>query len=77
VPSLAVDTSAVGQHAAFQVSPHLFLDVEWQVVFRSAGLLEKGLEMFGQDMIERLLLRLATAVGGKWDVCGCRHGACW
>jgi hypothetical protein len=51
--------------------------VERQVVFGSPGLLLKGLEMFGYDLVEWLLLRLATAVGGNSDMCGGRHGAGW
>ena len=65
----------VGQHAAFQVGAHLFLDMERQAVLGGSGVLEKGFQMPGEDLVEELLFRFATAVLGRADRCAGQHGA--
>ena len=64
----------VGQNAAFEVGPHLLLDLERQSVLGRSGLLEKGFQMPGEDLVEGLLFRFAATVLGWADRCG-RHGA--
>ena len=54
----------VGQNPAFEVGPHLLLDVERQLVLGRSGLLEKGFQMPGEDLVEGLLFRFAGRYAG-------------
>jgi hypothetical protein len=58
----------VGQHATLEISPHLFLDVKGQVVLGGPGLLEKGLPIPSQDLVEGFLFGLTPTVGWCPDV---------